>query len=120
MRKKPKAKYCVVSFPGDFSGDFGLFIDSEDPDMCCACVFQADGGTFQFVGPPMTSVKGEHAGDHWAITGEPKGKSCLNTCWCTELEGAGTVDENGQKVIVEKGKCGESVVDGVQAVGTLR
>ena len=105
VRQKPKAKYCVVSFPGDYSGDFGLFIASDDPNTCCACVFQADGGEFQFLGPPMTSVKGKHAGEHWVITGEPKGKSSLQNCWCTELEGAGTVDEKGEKVgVVEGGR----------------
>ena len=105
VRQKPKAKYCVVSFPGDYSGDFGLFIASDDSNICCACVFQADGGEFQFLGPAMTSVKGKHAGEHWEITGEPKGKSSLQNCWCTELEGAGTVNEKGEKVgVVEGGR----------------
>ena len=49
----------------------------------------------------MVSVKGKHAGEHWTIVGHPKGKSCRKTCWCTELEGAGTVDEQGQQVGVE-------------------
>ena len=98
VRKKPNAKYCVVTFPGAYSGDFGLFLDSNDPNTCCACVFQADGATSQFLGPPMVSVKGKHAGEHWTIVGHPEGKSCVDSCWCTELEGAGTVDENGQQV----------------------
>ena len=98
MRKKPQAKYCVVTFPGDYSGDFGLFLDSNDPTTCCACVFQADGATSQFLGPPMASAKGKHAGEHWTIVGHPEGESCVDSCWCTELEGAGTVDENGQQV----------------------
>ena len=85
VRQKPSAKYCVVSFPSDYSGDFRSFIASNDPDTCCACVFEADGGT-------------PRGGEHCAITGEPKGKGCLDSCWCTELEGAGTVDEKGRKV----------------------
>ena len=101
VREKPDAKYCVVTFPGDYSGDFGRFLDSNDRTTCCACVFQADGATSQFLGPAMVSVKGKHAGEHWPIVGHPKGKSCRKTCWCTELEGAGTVDEQGQQVGVE-------------------
>ena len=62
VRKKLHAKYCIVTFPGDYSGDFGLFLDSNDPTTCCACVFQADCATSQFLGPSMVSVKGKHAG----------------------------------------------------------
>ena len=106
VRDKPKAKYCVVSFPGLYSGDFALLITQEDPNLCSACVFQADGTTTQFLGPPMTSPAGEHAGHHWQdfypmTKGKlPQGKSCPDSCWCTELEGASTVNSKGQKVSV--------------------
>ena len=109
---KPGARFCVATFPGIFSGDFGAQIDSNDPNLCMACVFQADGGEAQFIGPKMTSVKGERHGDHWQdshpmVKGElPKGKSCPDSCWCTELEGAGTVDKNGQKVGCGGGRIG--------------
>ena len=71
------ARFCVISFPGIYSGDFGNFKWKNNPNLSCACVFQADGGTAQFIGPAMTSAKGEHFGDH-----------CADKCWCVELHGA--------------------------------
>ena len=71
------ARFCVISFPGIYSGDFGNFKWKNNPNLSCACVFQADGGTTQFIGPAMTSAKGEHFGDH-----------CADKCWCVELHGA--------------------------------